>query len=230
MVSAIIPAYNEESTIGEAVKAVVGHPRIEEVIVVDDGSKDGTSRIAAQAGAKVIRLSENSGKANAMEIGVKAAKSDIILFLDADVLGMTYEKLSVIIDPVVSGRLDMHVGIFARPLVFSKKLFYISPVLSGQRALVKSLWYKIPANHKKGFRIELALNYAARRYGKGTGYEIVPSLRHFSKEEKYGFFKGFWRRLRMFSQVAAFSLVLYIWEPMKAPFASVGEASKEGRA
>jgi hypothetical protein len=130
-----------------------------------------------------------------MEEGVKAASSNIILFLDADVTGMTHEKISLIIDPVVAGRLDMHVGIFDRPLLLTKKFFYILPVLSGLRALTKEIWYKVPVDHKKGFRIEIALNHAARKWGKGMGYEIVTSLKHVTKEKKYGVWNGFFEEL-----------------------------------
>jgi len=224
MVSIIIPAYNEGRTIGGIVRAVIGHRDVREVIVVDDGSTDDTAFRANDAGARVIRIEENRGKANAMDMGVKEAVSDIVLFLDADVLGFTHEKISTIIDPVISKRLEMHVGIIDRPKLVSKKVFYVLPVLSGLRALTKSLWYKVPREHRDGFKIELALNHAARKWGKGTGYELIGGLEHVIKEKKHGLLKGLWFRARMVSQILYISFILYIWQPIKLPFAWLRKA------
>ena len=214
MVTVIIPAYNEEETIEKVVREAIGHPQVKEVIVVNDASTDETAMRASFAGARLISLSSNVGKAGAMEEGVKAASTDIVLFLDADVTGMTHEKISLIINPVVEGRLDMHVGIFDRPTLLTKKFFYILPVLSGLRALTKEIWYKVPAEQKKGFRIELALNHAARKWGKGTGYEIVTGLEHKIKERKYGFWKGFRMRLKMIIEIFTISFILYVGSPI----------------
>ncbi|MEK7607479.1 MAG: glycosyltransferase family 2 protein [Patescibacteria group bacterium] len=220
MVSIIIPAFNEEKTIGELVRSVIKHPQVLEVIVIDDGSTDGTQEVAVSAGAKVFHLPENTGKANAMDVGVKMAESNIILFLDADVVGFTEEKISTIINPVLQGGLEMHVGILPRwsLSIFSKKVFYILPVLSGMRALTKALWYRVPIKQKQGFKIELALNYTARKWGSGTGYEIIPGLTHIIKEKKHGLFGGFWRRIKMFRELVSISFELYILETIKNIF------------
>src|SRR5688572_25307687 len=78
-ISVIIAAYNEQETILQVVRAVEGHPLVDEIIVVDDGSKDSTSERAAETAAKVIRLEANGGKAGAMDAGVRAARNDTIL-------------------------------------------------------------------------------------------------------------------------------------------------------
>jgi len=64
---AIIPAYNEEKSIGNVLDMVVNHPLIDEVIVVDDGSVDSTSLVAKNHNAsRVITLKENVGKGKAL--------------------------------------------------------------------------------------------------------------------------------------------------------------------
>ena len=63
-IAAIIPAYNEELAIGTIVLKSKDH--VDEVYVVDDGSSDGTARVAEQAGAKVFHLTSNLGKAKAV--------------------------------------------------------------------------------------------------------------------------------------------------------------------
>jgi glycosyltransferase involved in cell wall biosynthesis len=85
-VSVVIPAYNAESTIGQAVEqslAQAKEPLEVEVIVVDDGSKDDTAKVAQSAGAQVIRQ-ENSGPAAARNRGWESATGQIICFTDSD--------------------------------------------------------------------------------------------------------------------------------------------------
>ena len=83
MITAIIPAYNEEKTIGSVVLGTQQH--VSRVIVVDDGSSDQTSQIARLAGAEVIVHPVNQGKGAALKTGFEAAKdSEIIVTLDSD--------------------------------------------------------------------------------------------------------------------------------------------------
>jgi lipopolysaccharide/colanic/teichoic acid biosynthesis glycosyltransferase/glycosyltransferase involved in cell wall biosynthesis len=86
MISVIIPAHNAAKTIGDCVKAVRNQtlPLSDyEVIVVDDGSTDGTAAIAWQAGAEVVE--QNRGRqAAARNAGISAAEGDIVCFTDAD--------------------------------------------------------------------------------------------------------------------------------------------------
>src|SRR5690349_10979581 len=89
-VSCIIPAYNEQDRIGLVLGAVIGHPLIDEVIVVDDGSKDETARIAqGMDGPQVIVCAKNGGKSRALATGIEAATGDILLLIDADLVALT---------------------------------------------------------------------------------------------------------------------------------------------
>lgn len=92
--SLIIPAYNEEERIVPFLLSIAAyckqHPEdISEVIVVDDGSKDATARVAKESGGnlpnmRVISLPQNRGKGAAVQEGVLAASGDMIVFMDAD--------------------------------------------------------------------------------------------------------------------------------------------------
>lgn len=83
-ISIIIPAYNEVQTIATIVnKLKSDHPDFE-IIVVDDGSTDGTDRLAEEAGAIVFRHPHNIGNGAAVKTGIRAAQGETLLFMDAD--------------------------------------------------------------------------------------------------------------------------------------------------
>jgi len=99
------------------VTAAAKLPGVDLVVVVDDGSADETARVAAEAGARVVRHSRNRGKAAAMETGAEAVRlldgeqPRHLLFLDAD-LGDTAAAAHALITPVRSGAADMTIANF----------------------------------------------------------------------------------------------------------------------
>lgn len=210
MVSVIIPALNEAETIGTKITEVIGHPDVREVIVVDDGSDDRTAELSAAAGARVIALTENGGKASALEAGVAAAGGDLLLFMDADVTGYDHALLSRIIDPVKAGRYEMFVGIRARRTYWLNRTLHFFPIIGGERALTRELWASVPKSHKQGFQIEVAMNYCAKQFDRGMGFELIQGTRHHIKERKYGLAVGLFRRVGMIRDVIAISVRLYI--------------------
>lgn len=211
MVSVIIPAYNEEKTIAQNVALAKKHLLVSEVIVVDDGSSDQTAERAWEAGAKVIRLSENTGKGNAMDQGARAARSDILCFLDADISGLDQQTLSVIFEPVISGRFDMFVGVRGRRLYFLNKILRFAPVLGGERALRKETWKLVPKMYKKNFQVEIALNYYTKKHGRRMGFTIIPNLSQITKEKKRGIVVGLYQRAKMILDILVISIRLYIF-------------------
>jgi glycosyltransferase involved in cell wall biosynthesis len=131
-VAVIIPAYNEADRVGATVTAAATLPDIDVVVVVDDGSRDGTARVAEAAGASVLRHARNRGKAAAMETGAEAVRlldqrendhpendqrendhpERHLLFLDAD-LGATAAAAGPLITPVAEGTADLAIATFA---------------------------------------------------------------------------------------------------------------------
>ncbi|HHY65627.1 MAG TPA: glycosyltransferase family 2 protein, partial [Alicyclobacillus sp.] len=67
----IIPAYNEEKTVGQVVRRALGALEGVDVLVVDDGSRDATADVARRAGARVLRLPFNLGIGGAMQTGYR---------------------------------------------------------------------------------------------------------------------------------------------------------------
>jgi len=213
-VSIVIPAFDEAATIALCVEQALRCAEAAEVIVVDDGSSDGTADAARRAGANVVRLLHNGGKAAAMNAGVQAARHDVILFLDADVTGYTAETLSRIVQPVISGRYEMYVGLRARKTLCLNRLLHFFPIIGGERAVTRRLWEAVPRNYQEGFKIEIALNHTAKQFESGMGFELISGTRHYTKEKKYGLCLGMIRRLSMIADVVMISVQIYLWNPV----------------
>lgn len=106
-VAAVMPAFNEAQRIGAVVAALV--PRVDEVIVVDDGSRDDTAAIAEAAGARVLRQASNQGYIAALLRGIAAARAEVIVTLDADG-EMPLDSIAALVAPIREGRADMVQG------------------------------------------------------------------------------------------------------------------------
>ena len=83
-VSIIIPAYNEDGSIGEVISKVRMLNPDYQILVVDDGSEDGTAEAARAAGAEVHRHPYNIGNGAAVKTGIREAAGDILVFMDGD--------------------------------------------------------------------------------------------------------------------------------------------------
>ena len=83
-VTIVVPAFNESGSIGGVVTALRAAAPWHEVIVIDDGSTDGTGEAAQDAGARVVRHPYNKGNGAAVKSGIRAATSDWIAIVDAD--------------------------------------------------------------------------------------------------------------------------------------------------
>ena len=83
-VSVIIPAFNEAAGIGAVVRDLAAAARWREILVVDDGSGDGTAAQAEAAGARVLRHPYNKGNGAAVKSGIRAASGEYVLIIDGD--------------------------------------------------------------------------------------------------------------------------------------------------
>jgi len=113
-VSIIIPCYNEKNTIEKIVEAARNAPlESKEIIVVDDGSRDGTQTVLEKKLSgrvdEIIYHPVNRGKGAALRSGFAAASGDIILVQDAD-LEYSPEEYPLLLEPLISGKADVVIG------------------------------------------------------------------------------------------------------------------------
>lgn len=113
MISVIIPALNEEKTIGQVVQLARKSKNVTEIIVVDDKSLDNTVEEAKKAGAKVI-TSTKLGKGSSMKDGVLYATNEIIVFLDADITTYPENIVHLLTDPIIKETAEFTKSFFSR--------------------------------------------------------------------------------------------------------------------
>ncbi len=206
-VAAIIPAYNEEARIAAVLHAVTGVAAVDEVIVVNDGSTDGTAQAAsAIKGVRVVTLPRNKGKGGAMREGATRTDADVLLFFDADLVGLTPRHVQDLLAPVCSGEATMAMGIFKGGRLWTDMAQFFAPAITGQRAIRRDVFLHIPDLESVGYGIELAINDYVHSQGMIRKDVTLRGVTHPMKEEKLGWARGAASRSRMYWQMLQFQL------------------------
>jgi glycosyltransferase involved in cell wall biosynthesis len=201
-VACIIPALNEAERITPVLEAVAVAPLIDEVLVVSDGSTDDTYERALRVpGVKALKLEQNVGKAGAMRQGAEHTDADVLLFVDADLQGLTPAHVDAMVSPVITDASDMCVGIFRGGRALTDLAQKIAPVISGQRAIRREMFLSVPEISRVRMGVEIALTRWARDSGVRVSTVVLDGVTHTMKEEKLGPVRGFASRLVMYADI-----------------------------
>jgi hypothetical protein len=188
-VVALVAAHEESARIGATISALRG--LVDEVVVVDDGSEDGTASTALVAGATVLRASRRSGKGRAIEGALeRLPPSDVWLLVDADLEG-TASRLGALVDAVREGEADIAIAVFpaltgggfgivkrtAARLIRAACGFEAEEPLSGQRALTAAALAAVRPL-APGFGLEVGMTIDAVRAGLRVVEIPIEGLSH----------------------------------------------------
>lgn len=197
-VSIVIPARDEESTVAEVVRcAQLGVPEAD-VVVVDDGSSDGTAAVAAEAGARVVP-SLGRGKGAALWTGVRETTGEAVLFLDADVTNPRAETSAALVKALrVDPELMMVRAAYERPLgnqpgeggrvteltarpalaLLFPTLAHLRQPLAGEIAVRREAIEQMPFVDGYGVDVGLLLDTAARYGADAVGEVSIAARAH----------------------------------------------------
>jgi glycosyltransferase involved in cell wall biosynthesis len=200
----IMPVFNERATVERAIEAVhaAGLPVVFELLVVDDGSTDGTGELLRErswpAGVRLLRHDRNRGKGTAIRTALAEAQGRFTTIMDAD---LEYEPadIALLLDPLREGVAQAVFGTRAfrshsafsfwyvmgnRAVTLVANLVYnswISDMMTGQKAIETTLFRSLDLR-ERGFAIEAEIT--ARLLGKGVRiYEVPIEYRARTREE-----------------------------------------------
>lgn len=186
----LIPAYNEAARIGGVLEAAVGHPLIDKVVVIDDGSSDGTGDVARAGGAELIRTPANLGKTDALVFGLRKVTTSHVILLDADLTGLSAAAVTALINPVRSGSAYASVSLRGNaPWTWRQiGIDYISGERVFPLSLVDGCLDRLVALPRFGF--EVFLNRLLIEVGRPVAIVAWPAVRSPSKAIKRGRWAG----------------------------------------
>jgi len=191
-ISAIIPAFNEAKRISQILEVLRKVQAVKEIIVVDDGSSDDTAGVAGHfSGVKVIRSTYNQGKTKSVRIGVREAKYEALLLMDADLEGLKPFHLTRLIDVWSSGYRMMILNYSSQEWVL-RTITKGFPALSGVRCLEKKDFNQIKFLDTDRFELETRINRFFLDRKLPIGWIEGRGVRTPHKLAKYGPIYGNW--------------------------------------
>jgi len=197
----VVPAYNEGARIGGVLTAINRHPDLHQVIVIDDGSTDDTAAVAARHEVTVLRTPGNLGKTAALAFGLGHVTSTHVLLLDADLIGLTAEDVTRLVEPVKEGRALSSVSLRGN----APRLWRLIGLdyISGERALPMDLLQPHVAtfNTLPKFGFEVFLNGLLIAQKRPIAVVRWPHVASPSKASKQGLWRGLWSDARMMGDI-----------------------------
>lgn len=209
-ITVVIPVYNEEKYIDKTIKGISQFKFIDNIVIVDDGSTDGTLNKIKNYNVEIIKLNKNTGKGFAIKKAIRDRDFDILVLIDGD-LGYTSKEIIKLINPIIEEKCDVSIAKFPKlnkkygfglVKTLSKIGVYIytgktlNCTLSGQRVYTKKSIENIKYVPDK-FGIEVAMTIQALEQNLKIK-EIDVNMKHRVTKKDI---KGFFHRGRQFIHI-----------------------------
>lgn len=205
-IDAILPVYNEARTVRKVLSVLRQVDCLGEIIVVDDGSTDGSGKeIEEEAKAdqriRLLTHESNHGKGQSILHAWQITRANCVLLLDADLYGLEPRHILELIMPVLQDQADMTIGQFKRGYWRTDFSHFVTPWLSGQRCLRSELLEHVSPTAAAGYGIETALTVAAKQDGWRCKRVPMYGVWHRPSEQRLGWLAGLRTRSRMYGQI-----------------------------
>jgi glycosyltransferase involved in cell wall biosynthesis len=182
--SVVVPVYNEEASLPLVIGKLAGLQNLWEIVVVDDGSTDGTAQVAQRLAGeypnvRYVRLEKNSGKTEALKTGFAVTTGELVIIQDAD-LEYDPDEIPEVIGPILEGRADVVYG--SRFLVrrAARVLYYYHYVankfLTSCSNLLTNLNMTDVETGYKAFRGDIIRNMIIKSSGFGFEIEVTAKI------------------------------------------------------
>lgn len=223
-VSCIIPFYNEEGRIETVLREITKVQNICQIIAVDGGSTDQGPEFIKRNFPQVelVEMTKKLGKTETVKEGIKKAKGDYILLLDADLIGLKKAEIEFVIDKIFQHpEIDM-VILKRTNTPFFSRLIRSDLVFSGERIIKKKDLENILDLKLTKYQLEIATNKYMIDNQKKT-YWFACSTENTPKAEKSGLLTGLIGELKMKINVISYDFIGYHWQILffcrqKTPF------------
>ena len=215
-VAAIVPAYNEADRVVAVLDTIAAASGIDEVFVRGPtvAATDTAAQVAVFVAARspnlppvrLLELTQNIGKGGAMAHGAHHTDAEILLFLDADLIGLRASQVDEMLAPMLREKspADMTLGLFGAvrggPLGWWLSWCHrATPSITGQRAIRRDLFLSTPGLTRSRFGVEAAITkWVMADPELKVDYVYLHSVTHPIKEEKLGLIRGSRNRMRMY--------------------------------
>lgn len=187
-VTAVVPVYNEEKTVKNVLEILISSDKINDIIVIDGGSTDRTKKIIKQFNVKIIMLEKPIGKGGAVRIGTKNIKSSIILFFDADLIGLKKEHIGKLLEPVLNQGAAMVIGLRDKGSVIGNMIMPYFPLTGGERAILTKVFMEIRKSPLiEGWGLESVMNDYCKKKNLKVAKVRLDGMDHIGiQTKKYG--------------------------------------------
>lgn len=217
--SCIITAFNESPRIINVLKVATKIKNVDEVIVVDDGSSDDTSRVIKSnfPQIKLVIHNVNKGKVKAVSTGVNASKNNNLLLLDADLVGLVATEIEKALDIFENDSLDCLVMLTEADKYnkLVRKIFKGTSYVAGDRIIKKEILQNILKDTSlKNYGLEIAENkYLFKNKLKVARFQL--SAIDLGKNSKYGIIKGTVGEIKMWRDIIKTAGFKFFFEQRK---------------